>query len=514
MQKNIFFLLLLVFCTFGALAQTTSDDALPNYCGTTPSKAPWWLDFQRTKAAGQLRGGDSIIYIPMTIHLLGTNDNKGYVGTKLLLEAICQLNADYETAKIQFYVQGEWHRIANTAWDSHKTVKEGAKMMLANNVANTVNIYIVTNPAGNCGYNLPYAGIALNRSCITAGKHTWAHELGHGLSLNHPFLGWEGNKYDYAKPTPTKLTYNYTDFKETYFPQDTLIIDTAFVELMDTSNCSIAADKICDTRPDYINYRWDCDAQNNSLLLQKDPNNVNFYSDGSLFMSYSLDKCQSRFSAGEIAQMRYMVKLKRPEWVHYSLPEPIITAKEVTLLSPTNNQKVQYNNVTLTWEKVEFATQYQLQISRFSNFGFIDFDTLVTLPKASVYKLSNNKTYSWRVRPFNNSSPCTAFSSAGTFEGTVISSVQQLDAVTQCVIFPNPVHHNEQLTLDFESIEVQPLTLRLTDVSGRVLYSESIESKLGKNTFLLPIKNQATGLYFVELMGKTGRISIKIVVSE
>ncbi len=513
MKKLLFLSFVLFSFVFNAICQDTNNVETNNYCGTMPSKAPWWAEFQRARSEGALRGGDSIIYIPMTIHLLGTDADKGYMTTKPLLDALCQLNKDYETAKIQFYVQGEWHKIAKTAWDSHKTVKEGAAMMFANNVPNTVNIYIVTNPAGNCGYNLPYAGIALNRGCIVGGKHTWAHEMGHALSLNHPFLGWEGNKLDYSKPAPKKLTYNYTDFKEVFFANDTLIIDTAYVELMDSSNCTIAADGFCDTRPDYLNYRWDCDAQNFSTLQQKDPNNIGFYSDGTLFMSYSLDKCQSRFSEDEIAQMRFMVKKKRPEWVHYTTPEALIAAKEVTLISPINNQPTQYNYVNFAWESVENATHYLLQVSRLVNFSYLDFDTIVTSPNAFVSKLSNNKMFYWRVRPFNNNSPCFSFSSSGQFQATVISSIHQLDGVQALSVFPNPIQVPQALTIAFESNESLGLNLRLTDIAGRVLRNETIESKIGQNSFSLSTQTLSNGFYFVELIGKTGRIGMKIVVN-
>jgi hypothetical protein len=231
-------------------------------------------------------------------------------------------------------------------------------------------------------------------------------------------------------------------------------------------------------------------------------------------MSYSLDRCQSRFSDDEIEQMRFMVKKKRPEWVHYTTPEPFITAKEVILISPTNNQPAQYNHVTFAWESVEYATKYYLQVSRLMGFSYIDFDTIVTTPKALVTKLSNNKTFYWRVRPFNSSSPCTAVSSSGQFQATIISSINQLAGIQQFSIFPNPIQDNQALTIAFESQENLALTLRLTDVSGRVLQQERIESKIGKNTFSLNTQSLANGLYFVELVGKTGRIGMKVVVGE
>jgi hypothetical protein len=131
-----------------------------------------------------------------------------------------------------------------------------------------------------------------------------------------------------------------------------------------------------------------------------------------------------------------------------------------------------------------------------------------------VTKLSNNKTFYWRVRPFNSSSPCTAVSSSGQFQATIISSINQLAGIQQFSIFPNPIQDNQALTIAFESQENLALTLRLTDVSGRVLQQERIESKIGKNTFSLNTQSLANGLYFVELVGKTGRIGMKVVVGE
>ena len=114
--------------------------------------------------------------------------------------------------------------------------------------------------------------------------------MGHNLSIQHPFLGWEGNTFDYSLPTPTEVYYDYTYFQDTLI-LDTLIIDTAFVELMDGSNCTFAADGFCDTPPDYLSNRWQCKPDSQSIILQKDPNGVDFYSDGINFMSYAFNVC-------------------------------------------------------------------------------------------------------------------------------------------------------------------------------------------------------------------------------
>ncbi|NJK83013.1 MAG: hypothetical protein HC912_03550 [Saprospiraceae bacterium] len=53
----------------------------------------------------------------------------------------------------------------------------------------------------------------MSKSCTGRGDHTWAHEIGHALSLNHTFYGWEaiGNidstTYNFSLPAPENIRY-------------------------------------------------------------------------------------------------------------------------------------------------------------------------------------------------------------------------------------------------------------------------------------------------------------------
>ncbi|MCB0574414.1 MAG: metalloprotease, partial [Saprospiraceae bacterium] len=102
------------------------------------------------------------------------------------------LNEDYAATGIRFYFKDDWNLINSTAWYQHANIPQGIDMMLTNNVPDALNAYFASNVAGNCGYNLPYAGVAVAHNCAATGDHTWAHEVGHALSLPHPFIGWEG----------------------------------------------------------------------------------------------------------------------------------------------------------------------------------------------------------------------------------------------------------------------------------------------------------------------------------
>ena len=282
MFKRLFLLGILLFVFKVGFAQNPLGP-----CGTAPEKSAWLQKYQAAPAAYQ-KNLDTIIYVPLTIHLLGTDEGLGFFNYRNLMEAFCTLNEDYESANIQFYMEGEVHYIQNTAWFEHETLLEGGQMMFANNVEHTLNCYFVADPAGNCGYALPYAGLAVAKSCANPNDHTWSHEVGHALSLPHPFLGWEGGvSYDdsvppnFNAPAPLTVTYDYTFFQDTLI-LDTLIIDTAYVEFVDGSNCGIAADGFCDTSPDYLANRWFCDGNMESATQQKDPSGATSKPDGTM----------------------------------------------------------------------------------------------------------------------------------------------------------------------------------------------------------------------------------------
>ncbi len=229
------------------------------HCATPPYKSEWLKRYQQNSDNFQ-RGGDTTLYVPVTVHILGTDAGGGYYPVASVLDDFCQLNEDFEPSNIQFFLEGEFNYIDNSSWYNHDNIEDGYEMMTLNNIPNTINCYYVSVAAGSGGYNLPSAdGIALRNGNMGPGSHTWAHEIGHNLSVQHTFLGWEGDLYSYSDPTPTEVYYNYTLFKPVFNP-DTIIIDTAEVELVARTNCTTAADGFCDTPPDYLSQGFACNA--------------------------------------------------------------------------------------------------------------------------------------------------------------------------------------------------------------------------------------------------------------
>jgi len=81
------------------------------------------------------------------------------------------------------------------------------------------------------------------------------------------------------------------------------------------------------------------------------------------------------------------------------------------LISPASAATVPYyNNVLLEWQAVPGATHYLIDIDIISTFGTQYAQTFIeTSTSKLITTLAANKTYYWRVKPFNYLVGCEAF---------------------------------------------------------------------------------------------------------
>lgn len=517
-MKNLLFSrkfgLLFLFFLINGNALWSQTNAL-NPCGTPPKKSVWLDKYQQSPELYD-KAGETLIYIPLTIHIVGTDEGVGYFSINQVLDALCTLNNDFAAANIFFYIQGAPDYINNTGWFDHETVIQGAEMMAQNDVAGTLNCYFVSNPAGNCGYNLPYASIAINNSCAGPHDHTWSHETGHALSLPHPFLGWEGGQtHDgsmppvFTAPAPSTVTYDYTFFQDTLI-LDTLIIDTAYVELVDQSNCHIAADGFCDTPPDYIAARWQCNSNGVSTQEQTDPNGALFRSDGSLIMSYSDDACANRFSDEQIDAMRANALDEHTDWLGNEEPLDAVTSSP-TLTTPIEGETAQYNQVFLEWEPVEHATTYIILVSRLSSFNAALTETFISHePNMVITSLLDNKNYYWKVRAYNEYSSCTEFSSYEVFHTENMVGTQNIQWRGKISLNPTLLNKGETLNLKIDNHQLDKATIEIINTIGQsFLKEEMIIQK--NNTIRLPA-TLTPGIYFLAVQAGENKAVFRILV--
>jgi len=495
-MKQHFTLLFCLLFSGALLAQDepTKESLAP--CGTVSGIEPWLIEFKENPGLFQ-RSSDTL-YVALKIHLLASNAGTGRFAPDRVVSAFKRLNEDYAPSNIQFYMFEDWNLINNTVWFNHEDIPAGINMMFTNNVPDAINTYFVSNPAGNCGYNLPYAGIAMSHSCSGPNDHTWAHEIGHNLKLPHPFIGWEGKLFSDFNPTPDTLTYDYTHF---HSEPDTIIpapLDTATVEYVDQNNCATAADRICDTPPDYLSYRWDCDANSQSLVTQTDPSGATFKSDGTLFMSYAVDACSNRFSPDQIDVMRAHLIDVKFSYLHPGAPAPAVVGVSAPI-SPINQEEVGNQNIQLTWTSVEGADRYVVQASRFAAFTLRDFEMVVSDTIVIIPQLLQNFNFYWRVRPFN-SLRVGDFGSSGQFKTVLSSSTEETTAsVWSC--FPTLLEPGQPLQLNMPAMP-NGARCMVYDAMGRIMIEQELPKGTDQMVLNMPSQHWAPGIYRLVYFGE------------
>lgn len=514
MRNILFFALLLIFSDSNIFAQNKKD---LHPCGTVSHRSDWLKNYQRNPHLYQTEN-DTVLYVPLTIHLVGSDNGTGHFQFDNVMNALCILNEDFEQVNMHFFVEGDIKYINNSAWNNHDSVLDGAEMMFANNVENTLNCYFVSDPAGNCGYNLPYAGMAMAKSCAGIGDHTWSHEMGHALSLPHPFLGWEGGvshdgsvQHSYNDPAPETVLFNYTYFKDTLI-MDTVIIDTAYVEKTDGSNCHFAADGFCDTKPDYLSSRWPCGSDSLSNTVQTDPDTVQFVSDGKLIMSYSFDSCVDGFSDEQIGAMRANLQEEKANVLYNQTPVPAPEGPPVVLW-PLTDDLVPFEDVTLEWEPVVGTEGYFVHVFRILGASSIPIDEYHTTETfVNIGDLTNLKEYAWEVTAYNNHHYCPVYSERQRFETTDVSAVGGIPDISGFSVFPTLIQDDFRVQIRLNSEKTEELTLRVYDLTGRNVFEQNQMIMTGKNEFSVDLKGMVSGMYLIGLEGLNGRVFERLVI--
>ena len=486
--------ILLAFFVMALFSQLHAQNAKDlHFCGTQEGKVDWLVRYQQN--GGHFERSGASLFLPIKIHIVGDSQGQGFYNVHNVLNAFCTLNNDFGLSDIQFFIAGDFNYISNSNFYEH-TFQQGNQMMTQNNFSSVINCYIVADPAGNCGYSNYNRGIALAKGCLSPNDHTWAHEIGHFLSLPHTFYGWEGTDSDFPYNLPAP---NY--------------VGGEVVEKIDGSNCQYAADGFCDTPPDYLAYRWPCNGDSLSTKSQMDPDSVTFRSDGTLFMSYANDNCSSRFSEEQIDAMHANVNEDRSYLIGQMDELSPIVDVVLNPIVPKKGSTVDFfENVLFEWEPVANADGYIVEVSRFQNFALIEHSYHVQGTSFVSEDLKAGKTYYWRLRPYNAQYTCKQYSESAGFLTGLLSGVRDIEEVKSLSVAPNPVSFGQAFFIDLNMEAPVTMDVKLLTLTGQTAQQFRWETNTGLNRKVLDTNALLPGIYFLQLQSESGLMSYKVVV--
>jgi hypothetical protein len=452
-KKVVFTAVIAIITSFTVTAQT------PGACGTQLSdlQKSWLLDYaQNGRGAAQKQGAQ--YYVPIYFHIVGDDAGKGFYSANQLMLDLCELNRRYVSVGFYFYLAGTDY-ISNTTYYDHN-YNSGYAMMNKYNKANVANVYMVLNPAGNCGYFAPGAnGVAIGKNCAGTGATTVTHELGHFFSLPHPFDNVTGVK-----------------------------------EYVNGTNCSVAGDLFCDTRADFLNARWPCPYKGNDT----DPLGDTYNPDQTLYMSYSSDNCQNRFSDEQISAMQYNINSQRSN-LRGPVQDTAPAMQRPQQNWPKANDTYEAGNVTFAWNSVPGAKFYVVQCTPFSVYPSsipVDMITTDTFFKATT--LVNNKTYRWRVRAIYPGQTCTEFTESVVFTTSATTAVKNYQADKTIALYPNPAQNGQQVFVAVEQAIEGNLQATIYTIDGKAVPAATLTQQ-SNQLYTIDISSLQAGFYFVDI---------------
>ncbi|MFN8310937.1 MAG: M43 family zinc metalloprotease [Chitinophagales bacterium] len=423
-------------------------------CGTqtTPEVLQQYIrDVNAMESMRDARAG--ILRMPVFYHLIGSSDHKGVKPMGEVLQSHCDLNAAYASSDIQFYIAGI-DSIYNDAYYNF-TGNEGDQAMNQYNVPDVCNVYVNKSPKGLCGYaTFPNTGangggIFLSGGCFGTNTTTLPHEMGHYLGLLHTFEGWNYNQ-----------------------------------EFVDGSNCSNAGDYLCDTPADFLDSRWACPYTGNQTDDHGDLYRTVI--DPTLYMSYSLDNCQNRFSPSQRTKTYNTLQNYRPNLL--VKPSPDYSAVGTTTITApiAIDSPVNASLVTFRWTKADKATKYLFTLTSNSQ-TIIYIDTVVNDTAITIPNLNANWPYKFSVKPFSYGYTCTPVNGPNAFR-------------TATFKVPVAVQHNSacnasQGKITFPStLNGQPLSYNWSDGGADTMR-----------------QNLSSGIYPITITNTSGAQSIAVI---
>lgn len=507
MSRFVFLFLLFVALVGSPQAQqqfgVAKEDLHP--CGVSERSA--WLDAYQRGEIAAVRSAMPLT-MPIQLHIVGRSDGSGTTPWSRIISAFQLLNEDFASAEINFCIEGEINYINNNNFYEH-TFSSGGTMMGLNNRPNKINVYFVGDPAGACGYYSPSRdALAVANNCLGSGDHTFAHEMGHFLSLPHTFDGWEGVDID-DLPIDSPAPFSQGGRQ---------------VEKADSSNCATAGDGFCDTPADYIADRWPCNSAGMYADSLLDPDSIKFAVPAYNIMSYALDNCVTNFTDEQrdamVANANSRGNLQLDPNPNPSAP----SAADMQLLSPENGdiEAIDELAVQLNWTAVEGADFYLVQINRTPFFGSVLHQEIVVYDTSVVLTATNSidlgVRYYWRILPQSNCALDISASGSRNFRITDIVSATidpALDAALR--VFPNPAKAGEQ-TLNIRARHLtnnSPAQLELFQLDGKLLLeAKDISTSAGQLHYELPVQQLATGVYFLRLRQGGRMVNRRVVITQ
>ena len=472
---------------------TVSGKMSYGQCGVSSSDQYQWMErYQRNQRQAAVPGSArSMTAIPVAYHLVGRSNGEGMPPAWQAWESVCVVNETFAGTGLFFYVSHISTTASNGIFNDH-TLQINQLAMRGLKRPDALNVFVVNNAAalgsGNVtGYfDETDDWVVVARSTLRPGNHTVAHEIGHFFSLFHPHLGWDGQAWSAAlhgNPAPATAPDGTTP-----------------TELQNGSNCATAADRLCDTPPDYnFGLAWQQSCTYSGPAL--DPAGMAVNPDETLVMSYFNDSCRAVFSPQQTALM--LADVQQPERAYLQtgfVPQQQGGASPVSLAGPLGLTPHVGGSLTFAWQRHPLAATYYLEVDRSPSFalepkGILTSDTSVSFS----YPFVTGGTYHWRVFAYSPNEVCLPVSAPATFTADAPDGILPAHLTSLSVR-----REGQEAIITLDRPAAATYRARVISPAGQVVRRLEGHFLPGENEIRLNLSGLPAGMWYVDFEDHSG----------
>ncbi len=515
-QKKLHYLLLL----FGLSIFSTNLSA--QQCGTSIEDQKIIVkrllqNKEYVKEVGIHKSG-AITYLPVKIHIATQSDGTEGISELSAMRMLCRLNEAFFDQDYQFFLYQGFNYINNSTAFTEPSGLFGEIQLSNNKVDGVINIYICqnANPGGtSLGTTLGFYDpaqdwIILRKQEANYTSATLPHEMGHLLSLPHPFFGWDAEVYDantHGNPVQAQSPGGV--------PTENQARSGA------CKNCDNAGDFICDTPPDYnFGFTWNgCSEYTVNTLdpcgERVDPMENNWMSYFEDCPDYMFTQDQKDLMAADVAR-RFQFG-NGDEGINSSFQPSSTNTVSMTpgVLSPADEEQLGYYNVTIDWETAPGALGYYFEIDQFPSFSvFVERYQINDGSSKIALDLQSNRTYYWRVLPYTELGGCAETAGPFSFTTGDAVAVDEIDAVNAWSVSPNPVQVSNELNVQLDVASSFDASIVLYNIAGQAVSRlDNQRFNAGENTAQIALDGVNNGMYILAIENQFGVLNQKVVVA-
>jgi len=185
------------------------------------------------------------------------------------------------------------------------------------------------------------------------------------------------------------------------------------------------------------------------------------------------------------------------------------TTNAIALTAPENNAVDVATCPKLEWETIAGVGTYEVWIDTDENFTNPQIKIENGSSSQCQSQLPENTDYFWKVRGIlaldtSDWSPVWKFTTKGP------DAINEIVDPASVALYPNP--SKGHFTLRMNSLVNDDITIRVTDIAGKIIYNKAYSCRVGVNKYAIDISGFSSGVYNVTIVKNNLSLSRKLFV--